>query len=125
MYKTRKCSYFYIMVLKYIRFCTSVESGHIHVSNKFYLTLTLHSDIHRDVNGSSREWVGGYTGVYSFCTPMDICDLKNPLITDHNSLRTQPLYSGTMCGVRCITIQVQCVSFAEGGVPSDYWRPEN
>ena len=69
--------------------------------------------------------MGGYTGVCSFCTPLDVHDLKAPLITDHNSLRTQPRYSGTRSGVRCITIQVQCTSFIEDGHPSDYWRPED
>ena len=68
--------------------------------------------------------MGGYTGVYSCCTPLDVHDLKNSLITDHNSFRTEPLHTGTRSGVRCITIQVQCVSFIEGGHPSVYWWPE-
>ena len=89
------------------------------------MTLTLHNDIHSAVHGSSIEWVGGCTGVYSCCTPLDVHDLKNPSITDINCLRTQPLHTGVRNGVRCITIQVKCISFIEGGVPSDYWRSED
>ena len=44
--------------------------------------------------------------------------------TDHNTLRTEPLQTGKRSGVRCITIQVKCISFIEGGHPSDYWRSE-
>ena len=72
-----------------------------------------------------RGWVTTQVYIPSALPCMDICDLQNPPITEHNSLRTQSLYSGTGSGVRCITIQVQCVSFAEGGVSSDYWRPED
>ena len=72
------------------------------------------------------DYADGYTGVYSCYTPLDIHNLKDPLITEHNSLRTQPLYieTKTRSGVICITIQVQCIFFIEGGIPSDYWRPE-
>ena len=91
----------------------------------FDLTLTLHSDICGAVHCSSSDWVGGYTGVCSFCIPMDVHDLKDPLSTNHSSLRTEPLHIGTRSEVRCITIQIQCVSFVEGSISSDYWRPEN
>ena len=92
-----------------------------------HLTLTVHNDIHSTACGSSREWAGGYTGVYSCSTLLDIHDLKGPLITDHNTTRTEPLHNSTntRSGVRCITIQVQCISFIEDGIPSDYWRPED
>ena len=89
----------------------------------YTMALTLHSDIHSAVDGSSRQWIGGYTGVCSCSTPLNVHDHEE-LITDTNSLRTQPLHTGTRSGVRCITIQVQCVSFIEDGVPSDYWGPE-
>ena len=87
------------------------------------MILTLHNDIHSAVSGSSMDCMGGFTGIYSCCTPLDVHDLEDPLITDHNSLRTQPHY----IGIRFynITIQVQCISFIEGGHPSDYWRPED
>ena len=69
--------------------------------------------------------MGGLTGVYSCRTPLDVHGLKNPLITEHNPLRTEPLHTGTRSGVRRITIQVQCVSFIEDGHPSGYWWPES
>ena len=85
------------------------------------LILTLHSDIHSAVPGSSMDCMGGFTGVYSCCTPLDVHDHKTHLITDYNSLRTEPLYSG----IKFHTIQVQCISFIDGGHSSDYWRPED
>ena len=93
-----------------------------------HLTLTLHSDIHScTVYSSSSDEAEDYTGVCSCCTLLYVHDLKGPLITDHNSLRTQPLHreTNTRIGVRCNTIQVKCISFIEGGIPSDYWKPED
>ena len=65
-------------------------------------TLTLHNDIHSVISGNSMDEVGGCTGVYSCCTPLDVHDHEDPLITDHNSPRTQPLYTG----IKVYTIQV-------------------
>ena len=84
-----------------------------------HTTLTLHNDIHSAIPGNSMDCVVGYTGVYSCCTPLDVHDYEDPLITDHNSLRTEPLYTG----MKFYTIQVQCISFIDSGHPSDYWRP--
>ena len=85
---------------------------HIHT----VMTLTLYNDIDSAVPGSSMDFVCGFTGVYSCCTSLDVHDHEDPLITNHNSLRTEPRY----IGIRGITIQVQCISFIEGGHPSDY-----
>ena len=86
-----------------------------------HITLTLHNDIHSVIPGSSMDFVGGFTGVYSCCTPLDVHDHEDPLITDNNSLRTEPLFTG----IKFYTIQVQCISFIDGGHPSDYWRPQD
>ena len=67
-----------------------------------HMTLTLHNDIHSVIPGNFMDDVGGYTGVYSCCTPLDVHDHEDPLITDHNSLRTEPLYAG----ITFYTIQV-------------------
>ena len=89
------------------------------------MTLTLHCDVHSAVYGRSMDVVGGCTGVYSCCTPLDVHDHEDLLITDHNSLRTQPSNTGMRFCIRCITIQIQCVSFIDGGHSSDYWRPDD
>ena len=66
------------------------------------MALTLHNDIHSAVPGISIGFVGGFTGVYSCSTSLDIRDHEDSLTTDHNSLRTEPLYTG----MKFYTIQV-------------------
>ena len=86
------------------------------------VTLTLYSDIHTPGCFKYIISLGSYTGVYSCCTPLDVHYLKDTLLTDYNSLRTQPLYIiGNRSQSSRITIQVKCISFIESGIPRDYY----